>query len=93
MNYAASTSSMLALKIDDPEFNDYLDRGAQETDPEEAQAIYEWVQQWLYDNTWNVPLLDVQWAIVYRDYVDGSNVNNACLTGVDDLRNFDFITE
>lgn len=91
MNIAQSTSTMKGIMSTDEEFNDYLDRGAGETDPAEAQAIYEWVQDWQHENTYSVPLVEVQWALIYREYVDGDNVSAACTNGVWDLRNFDFI--
>ena len=93
MNVAESTSTMKGIMSTDPELNDYLDRGAGETDPAEAQAIYEWVQNWQHDHTFSVPLVEVQCSFIYREYVDGSNVNCACNNGVWDLRNFDFVTE
>lgn len=91
MNIAESTSTMKGIMSTDEELNDYLDRGAGETDPAEAQAIYEWVQDWQHENTYSVPLVEVQWALIYREYVDGDDVSAACTNGVWDLRNFDFI--
>ena len=92
VNIAASSSTMKGATIEDEELNDLLDRGVKATDPAEAQEIYEAVQNWQNENYWSVPMVDTLWTLIYRNYVDGELVNTPCLTGVGDLRHFDFVS-
>lgn len=55
----------------------------------EAEAAYTWVQDWLHENMWYLPVVEYNTAFICRDYVDDSEFYN--LMHVRDIRNLDLI--
>lgn len=58
---------------------------------EEADRAYGWVQDWLHENMWYLPVVEYNNAFICRDYVDDSEFYN--LMHVRDIRNLDLIAE
>lgn len=58
---------------------------------EEGAEAYGWVQDWLDENMWYIPVVEYNNAFICRDYVDDSEFYN--LMHVRDIRNLDLITE
>lgn len=66
-----------------------LQEGRFATTDEEAQAAYDWVQDWLHENMWYLPVVEYNTAFICRDYVDDSQFLN--LMHARDVRNLDLI--
>ena len=58
---------------------------------EEAAEAYGWVQDWLDENMWYLPVVEYNNAFICRDYVDDSEFFN--LMHVRDIRNLDLIVQ
>jgi len=52
-----------------------------------ADEAYGWVQDWLHENMWYLPVVEYNTAFICRDYVDDSNFLN--LMHARDIRNLD----
>ncbi len=60
------------------------------TDSDEAAGqAYDWVQDWLYENMWYLPVVEYNTAFICRDYVDDSGFDN--LMHARDIRNLDLL--
>jgi peptide/nickel transport system substrate-binding protein len=76
------------LTQDYPELGEKLDEGRYAKTDEEAQEAYTWVQDWLDENNWEIPIVEYNTAFICRDYVDDSGFYN--LMYARDIRNLDF---
>lgn len=70
---------------------DNLDKGLYAETEAEAEEAYSWVQDWLDENMWFLPVVEYNTAFVCRDYVDDSNFYD--LMHARDIRNLDFLAE
>lgn len=68
-----------------------LNAGRFADDTATAEAAYGWVQDWLHENMWYLPVVEYNTAFICRDYVDDSEFYN--LMHVRDIRNLDLIAE
>lgn len=68
---------------------DKLRQGRFADTPEEADEAYFWVQDWLHENMWYLPVVEYNTAFLCRDYVDDSGFYN--LMHVRDIRNLDLL--
>lgn len=58
---------------------------------EEGWEAYTWIQDWMHENMYFLPVVEYNNAFICRDYVDDSEFFN--LMHVRDIRNLDFIVE
>ena len=58
---------------------------------EEGDEAYFWVQDWLHENMWFLPVVEYNTAFICRDYVDDSEFYN--LMHVRDIRNLDLLAD
>lgn len=75
----------------DQELEDNLNNGLYAATEEEAEKAYSWVQDWLDENLWYIPVVEYNNAFVCRDYVDDSGFYN--LMHARDIRNLDLLAE
>lgn len=68
-----------------------LREGKVATTDEKAREAYDWVQDWLHENMWYLPVVEYNTAFICRDYVDDSGFLN--LMHARDIRNLDLIAE
>ena len=65
--------------------------GRYATTEEEEQHAFDWIQDWLHENMWYLPVVEYNTAFICRDYVDDSEFCN--LMHARDIRNLDLLTE
>ena len=58
-------------EIADAYYNELYQKGVQEMDTSKRQAIYEEIQQYVYDEVLQIPVYVAVISFGYRDYVDG----------------------
>ncbi len=58
-------------EIADPYYNELYQAGVQEMDTTKRQAIYEEIQQYMYDEVLQIPVYVAVISYGYRDYVEG----------------------
>ena len=68
-----------------------MNNGLYAATEEEAEEAYSWVQDWLDENLWYIPVVEYNNAFVCRDYVDDSGFYN--LMHARDIRNLDLLAE
>lgn len=73
----------------DPELKQKLLEGRYTKSETEAEQAYAWVQDWLDENMWYLPIVEYNTAFLSRDYVDSSGFYN--LMHARDIRNLDLI--
>ncbi len=73
----------------DPELEEKLLSGRYTDSEEDSEAAYSWVQDWLDENMWYIPIVEYNTAFLSRDYVDNSGFDN--LMHARDIRNLDLI--
>ncbi len=71
----------------DEKLAEKLRQGRFAATPEEGDEAYFWVQDWLHENMWFLPVVEYNTAFICRDYVDDSEFYN--LMHVRDIRNLD----
>ncbi|MBR0130971.1 MAG: ABC transporter substrate-binding protein, partial [Firmicutes bacterium] len=69
----------------DPELLSKMNEGLYTDSPEVAEAAYGWVQDWLDENMWYIPIVEYKAGAVCRDYIDSTNFLD--LTHSNDIRN------
>ncbi len=70
----SATGPFPCMTVSDPDYNELLNQGLVTNDAAERDAIYQKVDDWLYDNYWVVPICERLEAYCY---------NNTKLTGID----------
>lgn len=75
----------------DPTLAEMFEVGRYATTEEEEQHAYDWIQDWLHENMWYLPVVEYNTAFICRDYVDDSEFCN--LMHARDIRNLDLLTE
>lgn len=71
----------------DEELNEKMTEARYTQDGAVAEEAYGWVQDWLQENQWYLPLVEYNTAFACRDYVDDSGFYNIMHTR--DIRNLD----
>jgi ABC-type transport system substrate-binding protein len=71
----------------DSELADKLHEGRFNSSAEASQDAYNWVQQWLDDQMWYMPVVEYNTAFLYRDYVMADTFSN--FKYARDIRNLD----
>ncbi len=73
----------------DPELDAKLKEGRYTQSTQTAEAAYAWIQDWLDEQMWYIPMVEYNTSFVCRDYVDDSGFYNLMHTR--DIRNLDLI--
>lgn len=68
---------------------DKIQEGRFASTAEEGDEAYFWVQDWLHENMWYLPVVEYNTAFICRDYVDDLEFYN--LMHVRDIRNLDLL--
>lgn len=69
-NTVKSNSTNLSVMLSDEELNTYLSEGCNSVDEEIRSEAYKSVQQWMYDNYWQIPICDKLACAVWRPYIE-----------------------
>lgn len=75
----------------DPRLDAMFDTARYAETAEEAEAAYGWIQDWIHENMWYLPVVEYNTAFLCRDYVDDSGFYN--LMHARDIRNLDLIAQ
>ena len=73
----SASNTNTTCKIDDKDFNDYIDAGLATVDTEERQENYTSAAQWVYDNYWTLPIAYSQAANLYHGNISNVTGLNA----------------
>lgn len=73
----STSNTNTTCKIDDEEFNAYIDAGLSTVDTEKRQESYTAAAQWVYDNYWTLPIAYSQAANLYHGDISGMTGLNA----------------
>ena len=71
LNGYVATSASVANRVMDEHFNDLFNRGVEEQDEAERQAIYEELQDYIYENAFFIPMWEQVITYGVRDNVQG----------------------
>lgn len=74
----------------DPGLAEHLQAGRFAAGEAEGDAAYFWVQDWLHEHMWFLPVVEYNTAFICRDYVDDTGFCN--LMHARDIRNLDLLT-
>ena len=66
-----------ATNKDDPELNEYLDKGLSTVKPDERGEYWASAQQWLYDNFWVIPTYETYSAVAVGDTIESTGLYSA----------------
>lgn len=75
----------------DSELEARLQSGRYTSSEEDAEADYAWIQDWLDENMWYIPMVEYNTAFLARDYVDDSGFDN--LMHARDIRGLDLVKD
>lgn len=73
----AADSTNLSVRLLDETLNGYLDIGRSSVDEDVRREAYENVQQWMYDNYYQIPICDRLACAAYRPYISEFPMNSA----------------
>lgn len=76
-----ATSTNGGARVEDKEFNDYLNAAATSQDPKVRQENYTKAAQWAYDNYWTLPISYAEAGSIYHGNI--SNVTGLVARAVD----------
>ena len=75
----------------DPALSEMFEAGRYAATEEEARQAYGWIQDWLHEQMWYLPVVEYNTGFICRDYVDDSEFYN--LMHARDIRNLDLLAE
>lgn len=76
-NTVKSNSTNLSVMLSDEELNTYLSDGCSSIDETTRAEAYANVQQWMFDNYWQLPICDKLACACYRPYITSFQLTSA----------------